>query len=991
VRDLPSSLRISSPFPFVGRAAELETLRTLLPRAEGEGRRVVLLGGEPGSGKSRLVREFAAEAALDGVLVLYGACDADIHTPYGAFAQALRRLVRVLEAAELRAALGSGGGELTRLLPDLPDRIGELSPPVRADPDTERHRLHTAVTELLEAVSRRRPVLLVIEDGHWADAPTLLLLRHLARSAWGGRVLLFATFRDTEPDVPEALARTLADLRRADDVVRLRLSGLSDQEVGELVERAVSGASSPDLAQMAQAMTDLTSGNAFLVCELWRALVETGVVEVRDGIAHVTGPLADLVTPESVREVVSQRLARLAPTTTELLEFAAAAGAEFELEILRRGSGLGERELVAALDEAVHSGFVEELQRSRLTYRFTHELVRRAVYDRLTRLRRAELHLHVAEAWEAATGGSVRALPDLAHHFAAAVPLGDAARAIDYSVRAARAATDALAFDEAADLLNAALELGIDSPADRAEALLELGTIRHRAGKAFDALDAFRSAADIARELDDAELLARAAIGYEDAGWRPGPEHRPVALLEEAASALGNRPSELRVQLLAGLCRALDMHGQHERAAVVRSSAITLARQLGDRTCLASVLVRSYWSRGWTPVEQILEMCAEARALGEELGNPEIQAEALSWSVPAHVSVADIPSARVAIAELLETAQITAQPFYLHVAEHYGAAIALCEGRLNAADAMARRSEEAGRVLTGRDASGTYGIQMFTIRREQGRLAELAPVIRILAGGTREHGPWQPGLVSLLVELGMEAEARHELERIRHNGLDPFRERIWLASLTYLTDACAALGDDALAIELYDELAPYAGTNVMIGHLVVCYGAADRYLGMLATTLGEWERAEQHFEQAIALNQHMGMRTWLAHTEYEYARLLLTRGAVGRAGAEEHLSLAAELASDIGLGSLRSRIGALGAPVKPVGLLPDELSGREAEVLRLVARGLSNREIGSTLYISEHTAANHIRSILRKTGCANRTEAASYAHRHGLAPTHGRG
>jgi DNA-binding CsgD family transcriptional regulator len=986
VYDLPASLRISSPFPFVGRSAELGRLRTLLPTADGEGRRVVLLGGEPGSGKSRLVREFAAEAARDGALVLYGACDAVVRTPYGPFAQALRRLLRVLDVGEVRAALGEGGGELARLLPDLPARIGDLPPPVRADPNTERHRLHTTVTELLEAVSRPRPVLLVIEDGHWADATTLLLLRHLARTAWGGRVLLFATFRDAEADVPEALAETLADLRRADDIVRFRLGGLSDEEVSEFVARSVMAAPSPDLAPMARAMTDLTAGNPFLVCELWRALVETGVIDVRDGVARVNAPLAELGTPESVREVVSQRLARLAPSTTELLELAAAAGAQFELDILQRGAGLEERQLLTALDEAVRSGFVEELSLPRLSYRFTHELVRRAVYDRLTRVRRAELHLRVGEAWEATAGASVHALPDLAHHFAAAVPLGDAGRAIEYSVRAARAATDALAFDEAAELLQNALGLGIEDPAERAEVLLELGTIRHRMGKAFDALDAFRSAAEIARELADAELLARAAIGYEDAGWRPGPEHKPVTLLEEAAEALGDRPSELRVQLLAGLSRALAMQAQHARAAIVRTNAIALARELDDRAGLASVLVQSYWSRGSIPIEQILDMLAEARVLGEELGNPEIQADAVSWVVPAHVSAANIPSAKAAVLELREMAQITGQPFFFHVAEHYGAALALGEGRLDAAEAMVHRSEEAGRPLTGRDASGTYGIQMFSLRREQGRLAELAPVIRILAAGERELGPWRPGFVCLLVELGMEAEARRELDRVRRAGLDPFRETIWVASLTYLTDACAVLGDEALASLLYPELAPLAGTNVMVGHLVMTYGSADRYLGMLAATLGEWERGEEHFERAIELNRQMGMRTWLAHTEYEYARMLLAQGPNEHARAVAHLSRAAEIAADVGLGALASRIAAIGSPLTPAGL-PDELSAREAQVLRLVAQGLSNREIGSALFISEHTAANHIRSILRKTGCANRTEAASYAHRHGLAPT----
>ena len=982
MHDLPAPLRISSPFPFVGRSTELETLRSLLPRATGEGRRVVLLGGEPGSGKSRLAREFAAEVAADDALVLYGECDAVVHTPYGPFAQALAQLARTLEPGLLKQALGDGGGELTRLLPELSDQVGELPPPVSADPDTERHRLHTAVTDLLGAISRASPVLLVIEDGHWADASTLLLLRHLARAPWSGRVLLFATFRDTEAELPEALSQTLADLRRADDVVRLHLGGLTTGDVSEFVERTAVRQTA-DLPEMATAISDVTAGNAFLVCELWRSLVETNVLAIVDGELRLTRPLAALATPESVREVVSQRLNRVEPAATELLELAATAGAEFELAVVRRAAGRPEREFVAALDEAVRSGMIEELQGPRLAYRFAHELVRRAVYDRLTGVRRAELHLRVGEAQEAAMDRSVRAVADLAHHFAAAAPLGDSERAIEYNLLAARAAADALAFDEAADRFNIALGLGVDSARLRAALLLELGTVNHRAGKALEALDAFRAAADIARELMDSELLARAAIGYEEATWRPGmPESNAVALLEESIAALGDRPPELRVGLLSGLARTLDMLGEHERGAIVRSNAIALAREIDDRRGLATVLMRSYWSRGVSSAEEILERLREAMALGAELGDTEIQSEALSWTVPALVAIGDIASARTAAASLVDRAQSGAQPFFLHVAEHYGAAIALADGHLEAAEAMSLRSEEAGRLLSGRDALGTHGIQMFSIRREQGRLAELAPVIRILAGSRRELGTWHPGLVALLAELGMEAEARHELDRIVAIGLEPFRASLWLASLTYIADASAALGHEASAALVYPELEPLAGESVMIGHLVAFYGAADRYLGMLAATLGEWDRAEEHFDQAIALNRRMEARTWLAHTDYEYARMLLARGA-NTDRAARLLKQASELAADVGLAALAARISAIGAPVAPAGL-PDDLSPREAQILRLVARGLSNREIGAELQISEHTAANHIRSILRKTGCANRTEAASYAHRRAL-------
>jgi DNA-binding CsgD family transcriptional regulator/tetratricopeptide (TPR) repeat protein len=981
---LPESLGAASRSPFVGRAAELEMLRSLMPSALGEGRRVVLLAGEPGVGKSRLVREFVAGSELRDALVLHGACDAVVKTPYGPFVDALDRLVRVTDANDLRPALGTAGGELTRLLPDLTARVGELPPPVEADPDTERHRLHSAVAGLLGNLSGGRPVLLVLEDCHWADAPTLRLLRHLARSAADARLLLLATFRDTEAALPKELSETLADLRRSDDVLRMRLDGLSGEEVADLVRSAAGSDPGTELGELAGAIHDLTGGNAFLVCELWRALLETGIVRLSDGEVSVTRPLSELGTPESVREVVSQRLSRLEPSTIDLLELAAAAGPEFELELVRRAAGLAEPELATALDEAMASGMLEELPSQRLACRFTHEIVRRALYDRLSPARRAELHLRVGEALEGVGLDAERVLADLAHHFGAAAPFGGVERAIDYNLRAARSASAAVAFDEAAMRLRTALEIGIEDPSQRADTLLELGIATHRAGRATDALEAFASAAQIARDLGSAELLAQAAIGYEEAGWRPGIATREaVELLEEALAALEEEHGELRIGLLAGLARALSLLGDHERGAIVRDNAVVLARECDDRAGLAKVLVRSYWARGTTPLDEILAMVTEARDLATELGDAETQTEAMAWRVPIFVTLGDLDSARVEIGALRDWAERTAQPFMHHVAEHYGSAIAVCDGKLAEAEAMAGRSHDWGQLLSGRDASGTYGIQMFGIRREQGRLAELAPAVRVLAAEGGREGPWRPGLVAVLAELGMEQEARQELSRIAAEGLDRFRASLWLATLVYLTDACAALGDEEMAAILYPELEGLEGSNVMIGHLVACYGAADRYLGMLAATLGEAERAERHFESALERNRSMAAPTWVAHTKYEYARFLLRRGNGNRDRAEALAGEAARLAEQAGMEGLRGKIRSLG--VRPAVGLPAGLSPREAQILAMVAKGLSNREIGAQLNISEHTAANHIRSILRKTDCANRTEAASYAHRHGLA------
>jgi DNA-binding CsgD family transcriptional regulator/tetratricopeptide (TPR) repeat protein len=991
--ELPGQLRLTPSFPFVGRLRELAVLKTLVPRREGEGRRVALIGGEPGSGKSRLAREFAHELAEDEVLVLYGACDAMVRTPYRPFVEALDYLVRRVDPDDLRADLGPTGGELVRLLPRLPALVGELPAPVAADPDTERHRLHTAITDLLSSISRRRPVLLVLEDGHWADTPTLLLLRHLARAAVDARVLLLATFRDTEADVPDELSATLVDLRRSEGVVRLRLSGLTDEEIAEFVRAAAgddpSGLdASPELAQIAQAISGLTQGNAFLMTELWRTLLETGTLERSGGGVVLTRPLDELGAPEGVRELVSQRLTRLAPPTAELLELAAVIGPVFEARVLERASVLGNADLLEALDEAIRCGMVEEVSTLGLVYRFTHELVRLALFDRLTAARRAELHLRVGEALEASHERDLEGvLPDLAHHFAAAAPVGDIERAVDYNVRAAAKAQSSLAFNEAVALLRTALELGIDEPVARASLYLELGAANHLAGRADDALAAFAEAARIARGLADAQLLSRAAIGYENACWRPGIADRDaVKLLEEAAQRLGEEDSELRVRVLSGLARALTNRGEVDRGAIVRTSAIAMARRLDDRHGLATVLMRSYWARSTNTLEEILEMLTEAEALAEELDDIEIKAETMEWRLAALIGLGQLDAAQQELEVVHDLASRMGQPFILHVAEHYASAIALTVGRLEEAEAAAERSHDWSRLLTGRDPSGVYGVQMFSLRREQGRLAELAPVVRVLASGKAGSRAWGPGLAAMLAELGMEAEARAHLARIADEGLDALRESPWLASLTYLADTCSAIGDTRMAELVYPELEPYGGTIVMIGYGVACYGAADRYLGMLATTLGEWNLAKERFEAALEVNRAMGAWTWVAHTCYAYARMLLARaGDECRPEVARLLTEAAVLAERIGMPTLLSRVQALGSPRRAPVSRADGLSPREEQILRLVARGLSNREIGRVLVISEHTAANHVRAILRKTGSTNRTEAAAYAHRRGLA------
>ena len=416
---------------------------------------------------------------------------------------------------------------------------------------------------------------------------------------------------------------------------------------------------------------------------------------------------------------------------------------------------------------------------------------------------------------------------------------------------------------------------------------------------------------------------------------------------------------------------------------MVRDNAIAMARRVGDAAALAQLLGQTFFSIGTIPADDVLAMLTEGRALAVEIGDTEEECQTIAWSIVTLVTLGDLDRARAELEAHRELAERTHEPFHRYFTEQIGSAIALCDGRLADAERMAHRSLEWAQLLSGRVEPAVHGIQLFGIRREQGRLAELEPIMRTIVGGEQRGHAWRPGLVALLVELGMHDEARAELDELRADEFGQIVRRFSAASLTYVTDACSAIGDVESARILYQALRPLAGGTVQIGQLAACYGAADRYLGMLAATIGEWDQAEAHFEYALYLNRRMGAHTWTAHTAYEYARMLRRRDEPNERRAAELLADATETAQRFGLRGLLEKIAAL-EPVAPRRELPDELSAREVEVLRLIAGGLSNREIGKRLFISEHTAANHVRSILRKTGCGNRTDAASYAHRHGL-------
>jgi DNA-binding CsgD family transcriptional regulator len=308
----------------------------------------------------------------------------------------------------------------------------------------------------------------------------------------------------------------------------------------------------------------------------------------------------------------------------------------------------------------------------------------------------------------------------------------------------------------------------------------------------------------------------------------------------------------------------------------------------------------------------------------------------------------------------------------------YEAVLALAACDFDAAEAAAEQAQARATADGAPYDAGVYGLQMYAIRRAQGRLGEVAPVMQALGGLPDAPSMWRPGLAALYAELGMMDEARAVFDTLTPERFATVaRDAVWPASLTFLAETCIALGDRAHAPAVYDELRPFGGRNLMAG-MTICFGPADRLLGGLAALLARPQDAEEHFRRALDLAERSDSPLWAAEVRYDWA------AAVAPLDPDRSRTLANQAITTArrhGIGRLSQRPN---APSASTGDLPDDLSAREGEVLRLVATGRSNREIGEALYISQNTVANHVRSILRKTGCANRTEASLYAVRHGV-------
>ncbi len=811
----PRALERTHATAFVGRRAELERLRASWAGVEmHRDRRLVLLAGEPGVGKTRLAHEFAAAALADGATVLLGRCSEESLAPFEPFAEALHQ-----------------AGAADALQPGAADDTGA------------RHRLFDAVDT---ALADRAPLLLVIDDLHWADRGTLLLASFVLRSARPGPLAIVGTYRDTELGRRSPLTRALADLQRDGTLDRIGLRGLNEDDVAELARSLLGGDA------VAARVHARTGGNAFFVEEVLRGLAEAGTPEV----------------PESVRHAVGVRLSRLSDAANELLAIAAILGLDQDASALQATARLEPDVEEAALDEILRARLLQPAATPR-RFEFAHALVREAVLHELNILHRQRLHRRAAEALTAL--GENRHLEEIATHLFEAA---EARRAAEMLVRAGRRALDRLAYEDAGERFTRALDaLALaDAEHEAGPVLLARGDALLRAGEPAAARDAFTTAAQLARRINDAGLLGEAALGFAGLGIAiVGLDAETIARLEEALESA--RDPVLRSRLQARLAVELYYAPDRTRSEALSAEAVTTARGAGNGTALASALNARHVAL-WRPdrLEERLATAADMIAAARESGERHAELQARNWRVTDLFELGDMAAFREEVARHARLADELRLPSFQWYTPLWAAVEALLAGRFEEAEGLAAKAREQGVRAGDGNAELFADMLLFTGQLERGELdqVDIAFIEEKIANSPA--GPaYAASYAWVLVGRGETERARATLARaIAHpHAFDAN----WMSAQAECAEACVLLGDATHAAIVYDRLAPYAGRPATAGRAVTSFGAVDRHLGGLAALLGRRDDAERHLRAAIARNHELGCTVWAEHAERWLAKL----------------------------------------------------------------------------------------------------------------------
>jgi class 3 adenylate cyclase len=901
---------------FVGREKEMDELRAGLEDSLSGRGRLLMLVGEPGIGKTRTSEEFATYARLRNVQVLWGRCYEGEGAPaYWPWVQLIRSYVHDREPKELMSQMGPGAADIAQVVSEVRERLPGLPAPPTLEPEQARFRLFDSITTFLKNASGVQPLVLVLDDLHWADKPSLLLLQFLAKELRGSRLLVLGTYRDVELRRQHPLAQTLGELNRENLSQRVLLRGLTENDLRRFVE-VTAGTSPPDA--LVKAVYKETEGNPFFVNEIVRLLVADGRLEHAESVKEWS-----VTIPQSVREVVGRRLDHLSEECNKVLTTGSVIGREFARRLLEKVSEVKGDRLLEALEEAMGARVIAELPRTPDQYWFSHALIRETLYEELSTTRRVRLHRQIGEALEEldAEGN----LPQLAYHFCEAAPGGDVDKAIHYAGRAAERSLSLLAYEEAAGHYERALQAleqrRQPDDRERCELLLALGAALRDSGDRKAARPPFEAVAEMARKLQAPELLASAALGLGSLFTVGIVDQPAVALLEEARRALGERDSAIKVRVLGALVGSQPFGAPSETRLALSREAVDMARRVGNDGALASALLARdsvLWGE-LEALEERLEIVGEGLRLAEAAGDKGTATTLSSFRCGALLEIGDIPALDAEIENNRRLAEELRQPAALSLAVLKRATRALLDGRLEEGERLAQEAVAAGRNSP--NALQMFGVQLYFLRREQGRVRELEAGQKANVQRFPLLPAYRAGLANTYAEMGREAEAREEFELL---AADDFahvlpRDPNFSIGATLLAEVCYFLGDTVRAAVLYDVLLPHARRWVTAGSAAVTTGCISRFLGLLATTMERWPEAEQHFQYALEVHMKMGARLWVPWTQFQYAEMLLRRNDAGdRKKALSLLAQALATAQELGLKALLER--ALALKLKAQGL-----------------------------------------------------------------------
>jgi predicted ATPase/DNA-binding SARP family transcriptional activator len=851
---LPPVLTRTEDRPFVGREDALTVLRSALAELAPGRRAHVLVGGEPGIGKTALTAAFAREARDSGALVLYGRCDEQSAVPYQPFVEMVSHLVLTGHLAGAGDDIGVELDELGRLVPELRRRLPPSRLPPGGLPDTDRYRLFEAMATTLSRVAGERPLVLLVDDLHWADQPTLLLLRHLVRADEPGRLLWVGAYRNVDRDSGSPFEDALEESRDSLPLLFVELQGFEEDETSALIGAHREEAPARELVARLQA---ITGGNPFFLEQALRAINDPAGV------------------PAGVREVVLGRIAKLGPPASEVLGVAAVLGASFRADAIAPAAGLDRDEVAEALDRAVSSRLLTEAGTGRLA--FSHSLIQRAIYDELGGVVRAHLHERVARTLEERRA-ELRPQPaELAHHFYEARESLDPEQGVRYARDAADHAAASLAWEDAVVHLERALELdGMRTngdPADRCELLLRIGEMRMRAGHPeFSA--ALAGAAELARGRSSTQL-ARAAIGYAGLYYEAGVvDEQLVELLREALVGLDAEEQELRARVLARLAEILHFAGAETASRDHAAEAVRIAEELGDPYVMGDALNGRHISLLHVAhIDERLSASEQLMELAQTMRHRERMLQALHARTFDLFQAGDVAEARTYVSELESLAADVRQPLYAHFAVGWSASLAQMEGRFEEAEALATKSFEMRRRMETADAESVFAAQLFMIRLGQGRLGELVPLIERFVQEYPALAAWRAGVPLAYLAADRRDEAVGTLREMASRLEAIPRDFFWLTAVAVLGEASGKLAHRESADLLYEALAPYSERWVQVGY-AGSLGPVARILGLLAAARGERDAAVNHLEDALSRSEAAGLRLFETQARAELDELL---------------------------------------------------------------------------------------------------------------------